>query len=153
MNCDKRAQIATDLTDEDNLSSSQIKALSALLAGETVVRAAEISQVDRSTVHHWLRDDWEFQAARNRAHRAIQEATRTSLLALTQDALDAVGAAISNGDIQTAINVLKGLGFLSGSQIQVGSPDPEVLKEESDLLTRENNSVRKQRSMLARLSL
>ncbi len=153
MNSDKRAQIDTDPTSEEKLSSSQIKALSALLAGETVIRAAEISQVDRSTVHRWLREDWEFQAARNRALRAIQDATNDSLLALAQDALDAVGAAIRDGDNQTAINVLKGLGFLSGSPIQYGSTDPEVLREESELLIRENNSARKQRSMYASLSV
>ena len=98
-------------------------------------------------------EDWEFQAARNRAHRAIQEATKTSLLALAQNALDALGTAFSDGDNQTAINVLKGLGFLSGSPIQYGSTDPEVLREESELLICENNSARKQRSMYASLSV
>jgi len=86
-------------------------------------------------------------------HKKLQSQTRRKTWTESHgvNALDAVGAAISNGDIQTAINVLKGLGFLSGSQIEVGSPDPEVLREESDLLTRENNSARKQRSMLASL--
>ena len=153
MTSDRRAQIATDPTDQVDLSSSQMKALSALLAGETVIRAAEISQVDRSTVHRWLRDDWAFQAALNRAHLAIQEATRTSLIAIAQDALQTVGTAISNGDTRTAIIVLKGLGFLSGSPAQYGSADPKVLREESDLSTLENRSARNQRSMLATLTL
>jgi hypothetical protein len=105
------AHIATDPAGEEKLSSSQIRELVALLAGETFVRAAKISGVDRSTVHRWLREDWEFQAARNRAHWAIQEATKTSLLALAQSAPDAVQAAISDGDNQTAINVLKRIGL------------------------------------------
>lgn len=153
MNSCKKAQIATDQTGEEKLSPSQIMVLSAILAGETIVRAAEISQVDRSTVHRWLREDWEFQAARNRALLAMQEATATSLLALAQSALDTVAAAINDGDTPTAVNVLKGLGFLSGSPIRLGSRDPDVLKKESELVVRENSSELRLSTMLADLTL
>lgn len=140
MNIYESAQIATPDTRQDALTAVQIEALSALLSGETIKTAAEVAGVDRSTVHRWLRDDWHFQAARNRGIEAIQTATITGLQSLAQSALEAVQKSIHDGDQQTAINVLKGLGLLSGHQIVSRSGDPEVLREESEVCRREAES-------------
>ena len=137
MSSHETAQIATPEASQSGLTAVQTEALSALLSGETIKAAAELAGVDRSTVHRWLRDDWHFQAARNRGIEAIQAATITGLQALAQSALEAVQKSIRDGDQQTAINVLKGLGLLSGHQIVLRSGNPEVLREESEVCSRE----------------
>jgi hypothetical protein len=137
MSCDETAPIATLEASRNGLTVIQSEVLSALLSGETIKAAAELADVDRSTVHRWLRDDWHFQAARNRGIEAIQSATITGLQALAQSALEVVQESIRDGDQQTAINVLKGLGLLSGEQIVLRSGNPGVLREESEVCTRE----------------
>ena len=137
MSCDETAPIATLEASHSGLTAIQSEVLSALLSGETIKAAAELADVDRSTVHRWLRDDWDFQAARNRGIEAIQSATITGLQALAQSALEAVQNSIRDGDQQTAINVLKGLGVLSGHQLTPRSGNPDVLREESEVRSRE----------------
>jgi len=137
MSSDKTAQITTLEANQSGLTASQIEVLSALLSGETIKAAAELAGVDRSSVHRWLRDDWKFQAARNRGIEAIQAATIAGLQSLAQSALEVVQKAIRDGDQQTAINVLKGVGLLSGHQIVPRSGNPEVLREESEVCRRE----------------
>ena len=94
-----------------------------------------------------FRDDWQFQAARNRGARAIQAATITSLQALAQAAVGVVHQSIQDGDHKTAINVLKGLGLLSGREIDWGPTDPELLREESEVRAREKKSDLKIRGL------
>ena len=137
MSSDKTAQITTLDANQSGLTAIQVEVLSALLSGETIKAAAELAGVDRSSVHRWLRDDWNFQAARNRGIEAIQAATITGLQALAQSALEAIQKAILDGDQQTAINVLKGLGLLSGQQVVLRSGNPEVLREEHEVCRRE----------------
>lgn len=137
MSSDETAQIATLKASQGGLTAIQTEVLSALLSGESIKAAADLAGVDRSTVHRWLRDDWHFQAARNRGIKAIQAATITGLQALAQSALEVVQKSILEGDQQTAINVLKGLGLLSGQQIVLRSGNPEVLREEYEVCRRE----------------
>ena len=137
MSSDKTAHIATPEASQGGLTAMQSEVMSALLSGETIKAAAELAGVDRSTVHRWLRDDWHFQAARNRGIAAIQGATITGLQALAQSALEVVQKSILDGDQQTAINVLKGLGLLSGQQIVLRSGNPEVLREDIEVCRRE----------------
>ena len=56
--------------------------LEALTAGATVTAAAAAARVDRVTVHRWLRDDFAFQAAFNRARRDLRSAAEARLLGL-----------------------------------------------------------------------
>ena len=147
MRDDKTAQIATLETSQSGLSAIQIAALSALLSGETIKAAAESAGVDRSSIHRWLREDWNFQAARNRGLEAIQAATMAGLHSLAQSALEVVRGAIAEGDQQAAISVLKGLGLLSGRQTVTRSGNAEVLREEYEVRRREAASDLKLRGL------
>lgn len=133
----KTAQITTLEANQSGLTAIQVEALSALLSGETIKAAAELTGVDRSSIHRWLRDDWNFQAARNRGIEAIQAATIAGLQSLAQSALEVIQDSIRDGDQQTAINVLKGVGLLSGHQFVPRSGNPDVLREESEVRRRE----------------
>lgn len=137
MSSNETAQFATVDAGLCELTVVQIDALSALLSGETIKTAAELAGVDRSTVHRRLKDDWHFQAARNSGIQAIHAAIITGLQALAQDASKTVRESIRAGDQQTAINVLKGLGLLSGRHANLGSANPDVLREESEVSARE----------------
>ncbi len=81
-----------------------------LVTGSTVVRAAEVAGVDRTTVHRWLRLDHGFQAAYNAARRDLQREVEARLLNLADVALETVEAAVLGGDVRAALAVLKGLG-------------------------------------------
>ena len=80
------AQIATLKDSDRSLSPTQIDVMAALLSGKTIKSAADQAGVDRSTIHRWMREDWDFQAARNRGVQAIEAATITGLQALAQSA-------------------------------------------------------------------
>ncbi len=56
---------ATDKGESHDLPPTQERVVAALITGSTVTRAAELAGVDRTTVHRWLRDDWDFQAPLN----------------------------------------------------------------------------------------
>jgi hypothetical protein len=85
-------------THDDALSPAQEKALTALLAGKSVTDSAAAAEVDRTTVHRWLKDAYAFQAALNRGRRDLQEAMQARLLVLAEKAADAVEHAITEFD-------------------------------------------------------
>ncbi len=64
------------------LSTQQIKVVNALLAGSTVTKAATSAKVNRTTVHRWLREDWNFQATLNRGKIELSRAATARLTAL-----------------------------------------------------------------------
>ena len=117
----------TDLDPEEELTPTQLTALEALAAGSTVATAAVTAGVNRVTLHRWLRDDFSFQAALNRARRDLREATMARLLKLGESAAGTVEEAVTQGDVRVAMAVLKGLGILSEHAAKVGSCDPEQL--------------------------
>jgi hypothetical protein len=122
----------THLDPEEELTATQIVALEALASGWTVTAAAGEAGVNRVTVHRWLRDDFHFQAALNRARRDLREAAMTRLLNLGDLAAGAVQEAVEHGDVRVAVAVLKGLGLLSEKAIKIGSCDPKKLKTVAD---------------------
>jgi len=113
----------------DELSPVQATVLEALLRGETVTAAATAANVDRSTVHRWLRSDLSFQAACNRGRRELWEASAGRLLRAAHTAAETVANAVESGDVQVALAVLKGIGALSGTVPMFGSDDPGELAE------------------------
>jgi len=113
----------------DALSPSQEKALAVLLTGKPVTDAAAAAGVDRTTVHRWLKEDFGFQAALNRARRELREAMTAKLMALAEKAAEAVERSIDEGDGKTALALLKGLGLLTGEPPKVGSDDPQDLAD------------------------
>ena len=56
----------------DGVSAKQARAIDQLVTGATVTEAAKAAGVGRSTLHRWLREDWNFQAAHNAARRDLQ---------------------------------------------------------------------------------
>ena len=137
------------------LTPQQIAALERLLAGETVKAVAEAVKIDRSTLHRWLREDFEFQAALNRGKRELAEAVQSRLLTVADKAAAVVGNAVDQGNLTAALAVLKGLGALSGTPIRPGCEDAEVLRqaaelarEESELLRAETKSSNQLRSLI-----
>jgi hypothetical protein len=111
----------------DALTPSQEKALSALLVGKSVTDAAAAAEVDRTTVHRWLKDDFGFRAAFNRERHRLREAMQSRLMTLAEKAAECVERSLADGDGKTALALLKGLGLLSGELPPVGSDDPADL--------------------------
>src|SRR5438046_1747190 len=61
-------------TPAGTLSGTQERALTMLLSGKSITDAATAAEVDRTTVHRWLKEDFGFQAALNRGRRELREA-------------------------------------------------------------------------------
>lgn len=130
-------------------SSEQVIAIEQLAAGSTVVRAAQIAGVSRETIHRWCRDDWEFQAALNRARRDLQEAVHRRLLAAAERAAANVAEAVEGGNLSASLALLKSLGSMGITSRDLGSDDPEILAEEAELREREAKTARVWRSVHA----
>ncbi len=86
--------------------------------------------MNRSTLHRWLRNDFNFQAGLNRGRRDLQENFMHRLERLNIDSAACVGRAVHEGDVKTALEVLKRLGTLAKTAI--GSDDPAVLQSETE---------------------
>jgi hypothetical protein len=112
------------------VSPSQLIALECLLAGQSMTDSSLAAGVDRSTLHRWLRNDFNFQAALNRGRRDIPENFMHRLDRLNIDAAACVGQAVHEGDVKAALEVLKRLGTLTKKA--VGSDDPAVLQSETE---------------------
>ena len=119
---------ATHMQGDEGLSPTQVKALDALLSGGTVSDAARTAGVDRSTVHRWLRDDYGFQAAHNQGRQDLLDAVQNRLLLALSAAGHTLTRAIAQGDVKASLALLKGLGFLQGGQVHVGSCCAEDLE-------------------------
>jgi hypothetical protein len=80
-------------TPGDSLSPVQEKALTALLAGKTVMAATQEARVDRTTVYRWLRgpDRPGFRLTLARGRRELRQAIRARLLAMADKAADCLG--------------------------------------------------------------
>jgi len=104
-------------TTPEKLTAQQARVLERLLAGDTVTAAAKAGKVDRSTVHRWLREDPDFQAAYNQRRRELQEAYGARMLSLADHAIASVEHAITNGDVRASMKLLDGLGLLSPPEI------------------------------------
>ncbi len=148
-------QNATEKEGREALTPQQIAALERLLAGETVKAVAEAVKIDRSTLHRWLREDFEFQAALNRGKRELALSVQARLLSITHKAAQTVEKAVDEGSLIASLAVLKGTGALSRMPVTTGSDNPEVLRqnaelarEESELLRAESENSRQLRSLI-----
>jgi hypothetical protein len=100
-----------------------------LLSGKSITEAATTAEVNRTTVHRWLREDFGFQAALNRSRRELRETMQARLMAIAGKAADAVERSIDQGDGKTALSLLKGLGLLPGEPGKIDSDDPAELAD------------------------
>jgi hypothetical protein len=112
------------------LSPAQQHVVAALLAGRSITDAASAGDVDRSTVHRWMKRDFTFIAELNGGRQRLREETESRLLAVASQATEMIEQAIQAGNVGAAIAVLRGLGFLSGRAVPIGSDDAEQLREE-----------------------
>jgi len=109
------------------LSPRQERAIEALCAGRTITAAGEAAGVSRGSLHRWLKTDPAFQAALAARTREMRDVADRRLLALVGVAVDAVEQALRTGDARTAVQLLRGLGVLSGQPPRPGIEDPEEI--------------------------
>ena len=113
------------------LSAGQLAALEALLVGRTVTEAAVAAQVDRTTVHRWLREDFVFQAQLNQERRQLRRQMSARLTHLAERAVAAVEQALEDPNPTIGLALLKGLGLLTGSPPPIESDDAAELAGEA----------------------
>jgi hypothetical protein len=123
-----------------SLSITQCRALENLMNGQTISDAARAAGVGRTTIHRWMRDDAEFQAAYNAWQNDTAAAARSSIMALTEPAVRAIAAALEGGDSKTALTVLKSLGLLVPQAPAPTDPDQvrkdrKIEKKRAEMLT------------------
>ncbi len=119
----KTQQNATSLT------STQEKALQAMLSGETVTAAAKTAKVNRTTVHRWLNDP-DFLAVRNSYRSELRDTQHHRLARLASKAIEVVEQALEDGDIRTALAVLRGIGLLAGQAPQTGPTNADQIRHD-----------------------
>jgi hypothetical protein len=126
------------------VSVPQEKAIAALAIGRSAIEAAVEAGVSRRTLHRWMREDAAFIAAYNAWRRDATQSARGRMMALTNDAVDALAAAVRKGDGRLALQLLKSLGVAATEP--EGPVDPKTvarerelkrLKEESEMMKKE----------------
>ena len=115
------------------LRPDQLTVIELLIAGESITAAAKQAGIRRETVHRWMREDYEFQAALHRLRRELQESIGAQVLATSRRAAETVDKAVADGDVKAALQVLRGTGMLSGDRARAGSEDPSHLKDDAEV--------------------
>lgn len=134
---------------EKGLSQKQELAIEFLIAGASITQAAEEVGIARSTIHRWLKDDFDFQARLNGLRRRLRNTIETRLVSLLDRAVDTVASSIDDGDARTALAILKGTGMLPGELPVLKSDDATILRQQSDVEAQEESAELSRRSMRA----
>jgi DNA-binding MurR/RpiR family transcriptional regulator len=124
-------QNATPAEHDLNLSPAKIRLLEALLAGRSISDTAAEIGTSRSTVHRWTKAA-EFQAAYNELRAEMWESVDAKLYSLRQQSLDVIQGSLDNGDVRTALAILRGTGALDGTRHVVGSDDPDEIAAQQE---------------------
>ncbi len=103
--------------------------MQAMLAGETVTAAAKTAGVNRTTVHRW-RNDPDFLAVRNSYRSELRDAQHHRLARLASKAIEVVEQALEDGDILTALAVLRGIGLLAGQAPPTGPTNADQIRHD-----------------------
>src|SRR4051812_27860912 len=90
----------------------QERAIVLLGSGKTVTAAAEETGVGRRTLHRWMREDPVFIAALNAWRRELRDSTRSQLLGVAPEAVEAVREQVRRGDGRLGLRLLKELKML-----------------------------------------
>ena len=114
------------------LRPDQLTVIESLVAGKSITAAAKQAGIRRETVHRWMREDYEFQAALHRLRRELLESVGAQVLATSRRAAETVDKAVAGGDVKTALQVLRGTGMLSGDRARAGSDDPSRLRDDAE---------------------
>jgi hypothetical protein len=118
--------------DAVELEPRQSIALEHLLAGATHTAAADAAGVHRKTLWRWSQE-CRFAAEFNRCRQERQAQAQSRLEHLAEAALRVVEVALADGNTRVAIDVLRGLGLLSGSPPRIGSSDARDLATEAQI--------------------
>ena len=100
------------------------------MSGKTATDAAAAAGISRSTLYNWLGKDFRFQAAVNRGRRDLRRAVACRADQLAVDAAECVAAAVREGDVKAALEILKRANIFAASKI--GSDDESVLQSEEE---------------------
>ncbi|HWE98151.1 MAG TPA: hypothetical protein VG269_29670 [Tepidisphaeraceae bacterium] len=117
------------------LRRTQQLAFAALAEGKSVVCAAARANVDRRTVHRWMRDDEEFRAALETYRVGTMDLVRRQLMAAAPRAAEKVAEATEQGDGKFAMALLKALGAFAGKSAPGGVSmdiDEEIRRRERE---------------------
>src|SRR4051812_40314262 len=90
--------LRTATTAAAEITPEQERAIGLMARGKTAKEAAAGAGVSRATLYRWMRDDAAFVAAWNAWQRDQRQATRTQLLGMTGEAVDALRGALQKGD-------------------------------------------------------
>lgn len=134
---------------EFEISRQQELAIEHIAAGVSVTRTAEELGIARSTIHRWLRADYAFQANLNALRSRLRDSAELRLVCLVDSAIDTVAAAIGDGDVRSALMLLKGVGLLSGEAGIIGGDDAAMLQREAGVSIRERSSELARRELFA----
>ena len=124
---------------ETSISPIQQQAISLMMSGSNLSETARSVQISRGTLHYWLRRDPAFIAAYNGWRADLARSTRARLLALSDNAVKAITAAVEKGDAHLAFKVLKSLAILTPEP--PGSDNPAVVEGQITLGEREERQV------------
>lgn len=119
---------ATDVGKDKGLSANQLEVIRSFIGGASVTDAAAKAAVDRTTVHRWQKSDFAFQASLNRGKQELWDSIEHQRLRIARAAADTVLEALPDGDVKTALAVLKSMGALSERTPPYGSDDPTELE-------------------------
>ncbi len=120
--------MAQEKKQTDELTGSQMKAITELIAGSTVAAAAEASGVDRRSIYRWLRDDHEFIAALNLGRSEVWQANIDLRAELERAALHRLREILDGDDNALAYRACALLVRESTESRPSGETDPEVLR-------------------------
>ncbi len=120
----------TEENKREQLSEKQLMAIDLILSGKVDREVAEAVGVSRSTISDWRNGNYVFQAELNKRRREIQEAGREKLRRIRNKALDTVEKAIEEGDVKTALEILRLTGIEQEDLKAIGSDNPETLEEQ-----------------------
>jgi hypothetical protein len=119
--------------------------MEALLAGKSIVDAATVARVDRTTIHRWFRDDAAFIAEYQTDRAEMVGRIRRELAALGQDAVETLRESLAQGAppelrLRAALALLKMLGAdypVECGDTTVREAAAAVREREGDLVKRE----------------
>ena len=124
---------------ETQLKPSQLVAMEQLLGGATITDAAAAAGVGRATLHRWLTHDYEFRGRYNGQRQQQYQRIVRRLIAMSDQAASCVEAALTSGDVKTALAVLRGVGILDGRTPRFG--DDSAARLEANARRREQKDA------------
>jgi transposase-like protein len=97
------------LIDVEDLTPAQVKALQSMQYGMNFSQVARAAGVARQTLHQWRHHHEGFKAAMAKMQEATISNVQNRMISMTQEALDAVGDAITNGNAWIALEMLRAM--------------------------------------------